>query len=209
MKKELPEHRRLQAGPASVVVMATCVGKEGRPNIITLGMYMSISSNPPQVCIGVAPQRYSHGLIEETGEFVVNVPSIDLEEAMHFCGVKSGRDLDLGKMTDPGAPRRKVRTVIDGILTSLSNPYWFIWWATIGLVYLGRASRYGWFGVGSFYSGHILADLAWYALISGAVSKGRRFLNDRLYRGVIGVCAGFLVVFAGYFVYSGVNRVIT
>ena len=47
------------------------------------------------------------------------------------------------------------------------------------------------------------------SLISGAVSKGRRFLNDRLYRGVIGVCAGFLVVFAGYFVYSGVNRVIT
>lgn len=94
MKRELPEHRRLQPGPASVVVMATCVGKEGRPNIITLGMYMSISSRPPMVCIGVAPGRHSHGLIEETGEFVVNVPSIGLEEQMHYCGVKSGRDVD-------------------------------------------------------------------------------------------------------------------
>jgi flavin reductase (DIM6/NTAB) family NADH-FMN oxidoreductase RutF len=110
MKKELPAHRRLQAGPASVVVMATCVDKEGRPNIITLGMYMSISSNPPQLCIGVAPQRYSHGLIEESGEFVVNVPSIDLKEAMHFCGVKSGRDVDKFKETGlTPIPAMKVR----------------------------------------------------------------------------------------------------
>ena len=94
MKVELPEHRRFQPGPASVVVMATCVGKEGRPNIITLGMYMPISSRPPMVCIGVAPRRYSHKLIEETGEFVVNVPSIGLEEQVHYCGVKSGRDVD-------------------------------------------------------------------------------------------------------------------
>jgi flavin reductase (DIM6/NTAB) family NADH-FMN oxidoreductase RutF len=94
MKVELAEHRRLQPSPASVVVMATCVGKKGRPNIITLGMYMPISSRPPMVCIGVAPRRYSHGLIEETGDFVVNVPSIGLEEQMHYCGVKSGRDVD-------------------------------------------------------------------------------------------------------------------
>ncbi|UCD45354.1 MAG: flavin reductase family protein [Candidatus Bathyarchaeota archaeon] len=94
MKIELPKHRRLQPGPASNVVMATCVGRSGRPNIITLGMYMPISIDPPLVCIGVAPRRYSHALIEETGEFVVNTPSIDLEEQMHYCGVRSGRDVD-------------------------------------------------------------------------------------------------------------------
>ena len=110
MKKELPENRRLQPGPAGVVVMATCAGKDGRPNIITLGMYMPISIRPPMVCIGVAPQRYSHGLIEETGEFVINVPSITLEEQMHFCGVKSGRDVD--KFAETGLtpiPARKVK----------------------------------------------------------------------------------------------------
>ena len=100
MKRVLPEHRRLQPGPASIVVMVTCVGKEGRPNIITLGMYMSISSRPPMICIGVAPGRHSHGLIEETGEFVVNVPSIGLEKQMHYCGVKSGRDVDKFAETD-------------------------------------------------------------------------------------------------------------
>ena len=110
MKIELPDHRRLQPGPAGVVVLATCIGDEGKPNIITLGMYMPISSRPPMVCIGVAPRRYSHGLIEETGEFVVNVPPITLEEAMHFCGVKSGRDVDKFKETGlTPIPARKVR----------------------------------------------------------------------------------------------------
>lgn len=94
MKKELPKGRRLQPGPAGSVVMATVVGDDGKPNIITLGMYMPISIDPPLVCIGVAPRRYSHTLIEESGEFVINTPSIDLEEQMHYCGIKSGRDVD-------------------------------------------------------------------------------------------------------------------
>jgi threonine/homoserine/homoserine lactone efflux protein len=99
--------------------------------------------------------------------------------------------------------------VLSGVLMSLANPYWTIWWATIGLGYILHCMRFGAWGIFFFFAGHILADLAWYALISGAVAKGRRFLNDRLYRGVIGGCAGFLVVFAGYFVYSGVNRVVS
>jgi flavin reductase (DIM6/NTAB) family NADH-FMN oxidoreductase RutF len=94
MKKELPASNRLQPGPAGVVVMATCIDFKGKPNIITLGMYMPISSNPPLVCIGVAPQRYSHRLIKESGEFVVNTPSIILEKKVDFCGSQSGRDID-------------------------------------------------------------------------------------------------------------------
>jgi flavin reductase (DIM6/NTAB) family NADH-FMN oxidoreductase RutF len=100
VKRELPAGRRLQPGPAGNVVMATCIGGDGKPNIITLGMYMPISIKLPLICIGVAPQRYSHRLIEETGEFVINVPSIDLEEEMHYCGVNSGRDVD--KFTETG-----------------------------------------------------------------------------------------------------------
>ncbi len=94
VKKELPPGKLLQAGPPSVVVLATCIDKEGNPNIITLGMYMPLSFNPPYVCIGIAPSRYSHDLIAETGEFVINVPSIDYEKDSHFCGVKSGRNVD-------------------------------------------------------------------------------------------------------------------
>ena len=72
-KIELSENRRLQVAPTGSVVLVTC-GHDERANIITVGMYMPISVRPPLVCIGIAPQRYSHQLIEETGEFVVNSP---------------------------------------------------------------------------------------------------------------------------------------
>jgi flavin reductase (DIM6/NTAB) family NADH-FMN oxidoreductase RutF len=94
VKKELPPSGMLQAGPPSVVVLVTCLDPDGDANIITLGMYMPISFDPPMVTIGVAPTRYSHDLIADSGEFVVNVPSIDYEEESHLCGTVSGRDVD-------------------------------------------------------------------------------------------------------------------
>ena len=109
-KVELPNNKMLQAGPAGNIVMVTCCDGDGRTNIITAGMYMPISSNPPQVCIGIAPERYSHNLILEQGEFVVNSPSIALKDKMHLCGIKSGRDLD--KFKEFGLtpiPAKKVR----------------------------------------------------------------------------------------------------
>ncbi len=98
-KVEIPLRDFLQANPPSVVVLATCVDASGKPNIITLGMFMPISFDPPLVCIGVSPKRYSHKLIEETGEFVINVPTEDIIEETHFCGTKSGRDYDKFKET--------------------------------------------------------------------------------------------------------------
>ncbi|MCW4039857.1 MAG: flavin reductase family protein [Candidatus Bathyarchaeota archaeon] len=111
MKKTLSNTKLFQAGPLSVVVMATAINAEGQANIITLGMYMPISFSPPLVCIGIAPQRYSHDLISRSGEFVVNIPSIDLVEEMHFCGTKSGRNIDKFTATSLTAiPAKVVKT---------------------------------------------------------------------------------------------------
>jgi threonine/homoserine/homoserine lactone efflux protein len=102
-----------------------------------------------------------------------------------------------------GERRRRSHPVVSGILMSAANPYWIIWWATIGLGYILYSWRFGLMGVAFFFAGHILADLAWYTLVAAAVAGGRRFLTDRLYRGLIAGCAVFLVLFAGYFVYAG------
>lgn len=98
--------------------------------------------------------------------------------------------------------------VSTGILVSLSNPYWTIWWATIGLGYLMSCRALGAAGVAAFFVGHISGDLAWYTLISVLVAKGRRLLTDRVYRGLIGACATFLVCFACYFAYAGMSKLI-
>ncbi len=88
-----------------------------------------------------------------------------------------------------------------GALMSLINPYWILWWATIGLGYILNATRFGLTGVLFFFIGHISADLAWYSAVSFSIGKGRRFFSDTAYRTLIGVCASFLAGFAFYFIY--------
>jgi threonine/homoserine/homoserine lactone efflux protein len=104
------------------------------------------------------------------------------------------------------APRG--RLVLAGVFMSLANPYWTIWWATIGLGLMLQSQRVDAWGVTCFFVGHILADLVWYVAVSTAVGKGRRLFNDRFYRGLISVCAAVLVVFAFIFLYAGMLRLL-
>lgn len=116
------------------------------------------------------------------------------------------RSLPSLRLSWEGSSTRLKNPVINGILMSVSNPYWIIWWATIGLGYIFYSQQFGIWGVVFFFAGHISADLAWYSFISAAVAGGRHLLTDRIYRGLIAACAVFLVVFAGYFAYAGVVK---
>jgi len=98
------------------------------------------------------------------------------------------------------------RLILYGVLLSLANPYWYIWWATIGLGYIAQCRMSGISGIAVFFVGHILGDLAFYGLLSATVAKGSSFLSDRLYRQVIGGCGIFLVVFACYFAFAGLQK---
>ena len=74
-------------------VLVSC-GSLEKPNLITIAWAGTINSDPVRVSISVRPQRYSHGLIRESGEFVINLPTPKILRAVDWCGVKSGRDLD-------------------------------------------------------------------------------------------------------------------
>ena len=80
------------------VVMVSCQRKDERPNIITVAWAGTICSDPVMVSISVRKERFSHGIIAETGEFVINLVTQDLVYATDYCGVKSGRDVDKFKM---------------------------------------------------------------------------------------------------------------
>ena len=95
--------------------------------------------------------------------------------------------------------------IVAGVLMSAANPYWLIWWLTIGLGYVMFSMQYGWLGVALFFAGHILADFAWYTLVSAAVAQGRRFISDRIYQGFLAGCGVFLFGFGGYFAVQGVR----
>ena len=107
-----------------------------------------------------------------------------------------------------GSDRSLLRPVADGIVASISNPYWSLWWATIGLGYLVLSSGQGPAGVAFFFAGHILADAAWFLFVGLTVSAGRGRFTDRIYRGIVGVCAGFLFFFALSFGYFGMTKLL-
>lgn len=84
-----------------------------KPNLITVGWTGTICTQPPMLSISVRPERYSHHLIQESGEFVVNLPTESLVRAIDWCGVKSGRDVDkFAAMHLTAVPAAKVGTVL-------------------------------------------------------------------------------------------------
>ena len=74
-------------------VMVSC-GTMEKPNIITVAWAGTVCSDPAMVSISVRKERYSHDIIKETGEFVINLTTRKLARATDYCGVKSGRDVD-------------------------------------------------------------------------------------------------------------------
>ena len=123
-----------------------------------------------------------------------------------FMGIgtlREARTASLNLETD--AKISSLHPVPAGILTSISNPFWIIWWATIGLNFLSLSRAYGNLGILTFFSGHILSDLSWYSLISALVTFGRKWISDPIYRGILGACALALIGFGAYFGLAGIN----
>lgn len=79
-------------------VMVSCA-ENGKNNIITVAWAGTVCTNPPMLSISVRPERFSHGMIARTGEFVVNLTTKELARVCDYCGVKSGRDTDKFKET--------------------------------------------------------------------------------------------------------------
>ena len=103
-KKNSTGNGRMLWKPGNMVypvpaVMVTAADREGKTNIITIAWTGTVCTNPPMAYISVRPERYSYGMLKETGEFVINLTTEKLVRATDYCGVKSGRDTDKWKET--------------------------------------------------------------------------------------------------------------
>lgn len=103
---------------------------------------------------------------------------------------------------------------ISGIVTSLSNPYFFLWWATIGIgllsIFIRSAGTVNLFIALLFAVSHWMSDIIWYSAISFSIEKGRqKIMSEKTYRTIIGACGVFLLVFGTYFVLDALRAIIT
>ena len=76
--------------PAALV---TC-GTAENPNVLTIGWTGIVCTHPPMTYISVRPERFSHDIIKNSGEFVINLTTSAMCRETDFCGVKSGKDTD-------------------------------------------------------------------------------------------------------------------
>lgn len=116
------------------------------------------------------------------------------------AGTRDGRAPEAAG--EPAVSRRPlVRT---GLLVTVSNPYWLLWWATVGAAYFVAFSRFGFVAVVAlFFAGHVALDLGWTTFLAFTVGAGRGRVPVRAYQIVLGVCGAFVMAMSVYFIYSG------
>ncbi|MEW6673802.1 MAG: LysE family transporter [Thermodesulfobacteriota bacterium] len=104
--------------------------------------------------------------------------------------------------SEPAGIKRKGldNPVLGGVLVSMSNPYWWVWWATIGFAFMIRfdVSFQKWPRLIAFFAGHEAGDLLWYLIVSVLAFFGVRNLNRKIYCGILVCCGIFMILFGLY-----------
>lgn len=111
------------------------------------------------------------------------------------------KEVSLGRQGGRGTGQRNL--VLAGAAVSATNPYFIMWWASTGMESIRQAYALGIIGVLAFFFGHILSDLTWYSAISAAFSKGKKLMNDTVYRWIILFLGAFIFLFSIRFIIGG------
>ncbi|MGE5223103.1 MAG: LysE family transporter [Omnitrophica WOR_2 bacterium] len=125
-----------------------------------------------------------------------------------WMGIGMGLNILQGKVHLPGmngklAPLTYGQIVGLGMVATVSNPFWYAWWVTVVPGYLARVRNFGLAAIAAFFLGHIFADFLWDTFLSSVIGKGRKWMTDRLYQGLILLCSGFFIYLGIQFVLQG------
>jgi threonine/homoserine/homoserine lactone efflux protein len=119
-----------------------------------------------------------------------------------LLGLLRGRRAAAGRSgPEPAAsPLERLGPVVGGALVSMANPYWWVWWVTVGAASMLRfdVSFERWPALVAFFLGHEAGDLSWYLAVSTLVHLGRRGIPQLAYDVLLGVCAAAVIAFGAY-----------
>jgi len=130
---------------------------------------------------------------------------------MGFSLLKTSRHAEILTTSTSGQepPLVSSAPVLAGLVASSINPYFYVWWATVGNVFTMKGLELaGLLGVAVFLVSHWMSDLSWYTLISLSVGKSRRYMSNRIYRAILGVCGLFLIVLGSAFIHGALSGTI-
>lgn len=131
-------------------------------------------------------QEYSHYIAIVGGLALI---------AFGLLTVKGSKSASLVSATE----RKAENPYIAGILTSAANPYFWVWWLSVGSALVIDGLVGGLILGAVFMIGHWGADFGWYTLVSASLDRGRSILSEANYQRILTVCGGFLVFFGIYY----------
>jgi len=94
-----------------------------------------------------------------------------------------------------------------GVVLSIANPYFLIWWATIGAMLISGAYQFGLWGLVAFAVVHWSCDFIWYSFLSSLSFKGGQFFGEKLQQILFAVCGVFLLFYSGKFIYDAMTTI--
>jgi threonine/homoserine/homoserine lactone efflux protein len=144
----------------------------------------------------------------EGNAVITHVISVVGGVALILMGLMTAYDILRKRVTYDAAtavPKSHHRLAGEGITATLSNPYWFVWWATTGLAFLVKSLDFGAIGPVVFYFGHILSDFVWYTVVAIVIWSGRKLMIGAGLRILILTCALFLLYLGGKFIHDGIT----
>jgi threonine/homoserine/homoserine lactone efflux protein len=152
--------------------------------LIILGMGTLFKSEKTQIVIGLAG-----------GAFLL------IMAVQMFVKLRAGADTEVRILRD--------KPILGGIILSAGNPYFLIWWATVGLALATRATKWGIWAFALFAFAHWSVDLIWLQILSWASFKGSKVFGPRGQRIVLFICALTLIAFGLFFIYSAAGTLVS
>jgi len=149
--------------------------------LIILGMAQFLKSSKIQIAIGLAG-----------GIFLL------------IMAIQMLRSLTKTQNLNDKSARHK--PILTGLILSASNPYFLLWWATIGLALATTAGSFGVWAFALFALTHWLTDLLWFQALSYASFKGTTLLGQKSQRIVLTICSLALLLFGLFFIYNSARN---
>lgn len=193
-------------------------------NAVAISMSGVLAPGPMTAATLAAGARNRHaGLLLAVGHGIVELPLMLLiltgvnalvqrtstQAAIGLAGgvllmlMGGGMLLAMRRPPDVGrAPTNRRGPVLTGIIMTGGNPYFLLWWATIGLTLAGQAAAYGALAFAIFAGVHWLCDAAWLEVLSQASHRGSKVFGARSEKIILGVCGTALVGFGVKFLYD-------
>ena len=113
------------------------------------------------------------------------------------------------KRADAHAATTLRSPVVAGIALSVGNPYFLVWWATVGATLVTRSLGLGLSGFVLFAILHWACDFVWLHILSALSFKGGRFLGRGFQKGVFALCGVLLLFFSGKFIFDGIQGLVS